>query len=229
MRAKHTLSTRSSWYRGGGKRLLDIIYASIALVMLLPVMVVIGFLVRSRLGTPVLYRQQRPGLQGRPFTLIKFRTMTDGRDENGVLLPDTQRLTANGRFLRKTSLDELPELWNVLTGEMSLVGPRPLLPRYTPYFTEEERLRFTVRPGITGLAQVSGRNNLSWDARIAADVEYVRRLSFRLDMQILFLTLKTTLMREGLGVDPGAAMLDFDVERRQRMAIDGSGDLPGAQ
>jgi lipopolysaccharide/colanic/teichoic acid biosynthesis glycosyltransferase len=212
-----------------GKRLLDLAVAVVLLSLLSPILIVVAGIVWGKLGSPVLFHQVRPGRGARPFMLVKFRTMRDLRDRDEKLRPDGERLTPLGRFLRKTSLDELPELWNVLKGDMSLVGPRPLLPRYTPYFTEEERLRFTVRPGITGLAQVSGRNELNWDARIAADVEYVRKLSLRLDMHILFLTLKSALMREGLRVDPGAAMLDFDVERRQRMAKNGSQDLRSAQ
>lgn len=181
-----------------------------------PVMLVVALLIRKHLGRPVLFRQERPGLGEQVFTLLKFRTMTDGRDETGRLLPDGQRLTDFGAFLRKTSLDELPELWNVLWGEMSWVGPRPLLLRYSPYFTESERRRFTVRPGITGLAQVSGRNSLNWDERFALDVEYVRRLSFMLDIRILLMSVQRVFTRTGLQVDPSATMLDFDEERRLR-------------
>lgn len=204
------------WYAVSGKRALDTGCAIAGLLFISPVILVIGVLVRVRLGAPVLFRQQRTGLHQRPFTLVKFRTMTDARDAHGALLPDSARLTDFGRFLRRTSLDELPELWNVVKGDMSLVGPRPLLLRYTPYFTEEERLRFTVRPGITGLAQVSGRNDLGWDERLAADVEYVHDLSLRQDIRILVLTVKKVLMRQGLQVNPGAVMLDFDVQRQQR-------------
>lgn len=206
----------ASFYARCGKRLLDLACAAFGLLVFSPVLAVVATLVRLRLGTPVLFRQQRPGLHAQPFALLKFRTMTNRRDNSGDLLPDTQRLTRIGAFLRATSLDELPELWNVLRGEMSLVGPRPLLMRYTPYFTAPERIRFVVRPGITGLAQVSGRNDLNWDARIAADVEYVRRLSFSLDMEIIARTVLGVLARRGLQVDPGAAMLDFDEERRRR-------------
>lgn len=206
----------ASFYARCGKRLLDFASATFGLLVFSPVLAVVAILVRLRLGTPVLFRQQRPGLDTKPFTLLKFRTMTDMRDNSGALLPDTQRLTKMGAFLRETSLDELPELWNVIRGEMSLVGPRPLLMRYTPYFTVPERIRFAVRPGITGLAQVSGRNDLNWDARIAADVEYVRRLSFFLDLEIIARTVLGVLARRGLQVDPGATMLDFDEERRRR-------------
>ena len=185
-------------------------------MVLSPVLGAIGLLVRCKLGSPVLFRQQRPGLHGRPFTIYKFRTMTEGRDVEGNLLPDGDRLTTFGRFLRSTSLDELPELFNVLKGEMSLVGPRPLLTRYLPHFTIEERARFLVLPGITGLAQIRGRNDLSWDLRIACDLEYVRRCSLLLDVRILLVTIWRTLTQHGLRVDPGTTMLDFDEERRMR-------------
>lgn len=206
-----------SLYRLYGKRLVDLTFAGCALVILSPIMGVVALVVRLKLGSPVLFRQRRPGLRGKPFVMFKFRTMTEARDTRGALLPDTQRLNSVGRFLRETSLDELPELFNVLRGDMSLVGPRPLLMRYNPYFTQEERIRFTVRPGITGLAQVSGRNDLSWDLRLNADVRYVRELSFRLDAQILFLTIWQVASRQGLRVDPGAVMLDLDEERKNRL------------
>ncbi|MBN1640890.1 MAG: sugar transferase, partial [Anaerolineae bacterium] len=159
---------------------------------------------------------------GKPFTLIKFRTMTDARDADGKLRPDAERLTPLGRFLRSTSLDELPELLNVIRGEMSLVGPRPLLMRYDPYFRASERSRFLVRPGITGLAQVSGRNDLPWDERIAADVRYVDECSLGLDLAVLFSTAWQALRREGLRVDPGTNMLDFDEERRREFSGEAS-------
>ena len=206
-------------YQLWGKRLFDILVTVPAFVVLWPLLIAITLLVRMRLGTPVLFRQTRPGLHGRSFTIFKFRTMTEARDAKGQLLPDPERLTSFGRFLRSTSLDELPELWNVFRGDMSLVGPRPLLTRYYPYFTDEEKSRFLVRPGITGLAQVSGRNDAPWDARIAADVKYVQELSFALDLRILVLTLQRVVTRRGLQVDPGSVMLDFDEERRQREAL----------
>ncbi len=203
-------------YRKFGKRALDLLITVPALFILAPVMGLISLLVSVKLGRPVLFRQQRPGLHGKPFTIYKFRTMTDARDAQGNLLPDAERLTPFGRFLRSTSLDELPELFNVLKGEMSLVGPRPLLMRYTPYFSDAERVRFTVRPGITGLAQISGRNNLSWDLRIAADVQYVQTLSFWLDVKILWVSFWHVITHQGVQVDPGATMLDLDEERRCR-------------
>lgn len=214
--SRATTLVRGMIYRRGGKRVLDCVAAASALVILSPLLVVTALMVRTKLGSPVLFRQRRPGLNGTPFLLLKFRTMTDERDPGGNLLPDTERLTSFGRFLRSTSLDELPELLNVLKGEMSLVGPRPLLMRYDPYFTAAERVRYDVRPGITGLAQVSGRNDVPWNARIGMDVQYVESYSLRLDLWILCLTVWRSITRHGLRVDPGATMIDFDEERRQR-------------
>ncbi|MBI5034850.1 MAG: sugar transferase [Chloroflexi bacterium] len=203
-------------YQRYGKRTLDVMLTLLALFLLSPILMVIAFVVRAKLGVPILFRQQRPGLRGTPFMVYKFRTMTDARDAQGNLRSDNERLTELGRFLRATSLDELPELFNVLKGEMSLVGPRPLLMRYNPYFTDEELPRFTVRPGITGLAQVSGRNDLSWDERIASDVRYVREISLGLDLKIIMQTVGSVLTRQGLQVDPGSTMRDLDEERRER-------------
>jgi undecaprenyl phosphate N,N'-diacetylbacillosamine 1-phosphate transferase len=205
------------------KRILDFSVATVLLLLLFPLFLVIGLLVRVYLGSPILFCQQRPGYLGRIFTLYKFRTMTDEKDTDGCLLPDSVRLTRFGRFLRSTSLDELPELINVLKGEMSLVGPRPLLTRYYPYFTEVERLRFTVRPGITGLAQVSGRNDLDWDARIAADVDYVKHCSLFLDIKIIISTIHQVFTRRGVQVDPESVMLNFDEERRLRLGSQAEG------
>lgn len=203
------------WYARWGKRALDLALTLPALLLLSPLLLVLAALVRLLLGDPILFRQGRPGLRGRIFTLYKFRTMTDARDEAGGLLPDTDRFTAFGRFLRLSSLDELPELMNVVRGDMSLVGPRPLLVRYYPYFTPAERARFLVRPGITGSSQVHGRNDLSWDLRLGLDVQYVNHCSLGLDLSILLLTLWRVLSRDGLRTDPGASMLDFDEERRR--------------
>lgn len=200
-------------YQGSPKRLGDVLVSAALLILTSPLSIFIAALVRFRLGTPVFFRQVRSGRQEQDFNLIKFRTMTDGKGGDGELLPDSERLTSLGSWLRRTSLDELPELVNVLLGHMSIVGPRPLPTRYTPFFTERERLRFDVRPGITGLAQVSGRNDMPWSERFAADVEYVTRCSFRLDLLILARTVVVALNRNGLRVDPGAHMPDFDVER----------------
>lgn len=203
----------ASPYARLGKPLLDRTAAGLSLVLLSPVLAALALLVRTRLGTPVLFRQTRPGLHGAPFEMIKFRTMTDARDAAGNLLPDAERLTPFGRFLRSTSLDELPGLWNVLKGDMSLVGPRPLLDKYLPYYTARERCRHDTRPGITGWAQVNGRNEVGWDERLAMDVWYVENHSLALDIRILWLTLVRVVRREGAVSDPRAAMQDLDVER----------------
>lgn len=175
------------------KRVLDIFISLLGMIVLSPVYLVVAILVRVKLGSPVIFRQKRPGYREKVFTLCKFRTMTDERDENGELLPDNVRLTKFGLFLRKTSLDELPELWNIFKGDMSLVGPRPLLVSYLPWYTEREKKRHTVRPGLTGLAQVSGRNFIDWDRRLEKDVEYVEKLSFFMDLKVLWLTVKVVL------------------------------------
>lgn len=206
---------RGGFYRERGKRILDLAIAIPALLIFALPMALLALLVRSKLGSPVIFRQVRPGRDGERFAMFKFRTMTDARGPDGEPLSDAVRLTPFGRALRATSLDELPELWNVVRGEMSLVGPRPLLDRYTPFFTDAERARFSVRPGITGWAQVNGRNDLRWDDRLGRDVEYVRDLSLAMDLRILALTVKKVFVRDGIQVDPGAAMLDLDVERRQ--------------
>ena len=196
-------------YRHSGKRLLDLGLTIPALVVLSPILGVIAALVRVWLGSPVLFRQQRPGLREQPFTLQKFRTMTDARDADGNLLPDAQRLPRFGRLLRSTSLDELPELWNVLRGEMSLVGPRPLLIEYLDRYTAEQARRHEVKPGLTGWAQVNGRNAITWEQRFALDVWYVDRLSFWLDLWILLLTVWKTFRREGISQAGRATMEEF--------------------
>lgn len=191
-------------YRRCIKRIFDIIISGIALLLLSPVFLILAILVRTKLGSPVIFYQERPGYREKIFTLCKFRTMTDERDENGELLPDACRLTPFGSFLRKTSLDELPELWNIFKGDMSLIGPRPLLVGYLPYYTEREQLRHTVRPGLTGLAQVSGRNFLSWDERLEKDVEYVEHLSFLMDVKVFFQTISVVFRSDDVSVDSEA-------------------------
>jgi lipopolysaccharide/colanic/teichoic acid biosynthesis glycosyltransferase len=191
-------------YRRDGKRLFDIVAATALLVAVAPILVLAALAVRVALGQPVFWRQLRPGLNGRPFWMIKFRTMTTETDARGHLLPDEQRMTSIGRLLRSSSLDELPELWNVLKGEMSLVGPRPLLMQYLERYTPEQARRHEVRPGITGLAQVSGRNALSWDEKFALDVRYVDSLSPWLDARLLLLTAWNVLSRDGIS-QPGHA------------------------
>lgn len=204
-------------YRRFVKRGFDILLSGMALILLSPVFLVVALLVRTKLGSPVIFHQERPGYRERIFTLCKFRTMTDARDEKGELLPDAKRLTAFGSFLRRTSLDELPELWNIFRGDMSLIGPRPLLTGYLPYYTERERLRHTVRPGLTGLAQVSGRNFIAWDERLAKDVEYVERLSFLLDLRILFETIAVVLKKEDVAVETDSVEgFLWDERERQR-------------
>ena len=187
-------------YKKHVKRLLDMILSGIALICLSPVLLIVAVLVRTKLGSPVIFHQERPGKDEKIFTLCKFRTMTDEKDENGELLPDSVRLTKFGAFLRATSLDELPELWNIFKGDMSIIGPRPLLVGYLPYYTEKERIRHSVRPGLTGLAQVSGRNFISWDNRLAKDVEYVEHLTFWMDLQVLWKTVAVVLKKEDVAV-----------------------------
>ena len=201
---------RAAAARSRTKRLLDVVGAATALVVLSPVIAAVAVAVRVLHGRPVLFRQQRPGLDGRPFAIAKFRTMRDAVDADGVELPDADRLTRFGRFLRSTSLDELPELTNVLRGEMSLVGPRPLLMEYLDQYTAEERQRHLVRPGITGLAQVNGRNATSWEERLAMDVEYVRTWSLALDLQILWRTIRTVVSRSGISAQGHDTMPHLD-------------------
>lgn len=191
------------------KRLVDLILAALALLMLSVPLLILIWMVRSRLGSPVFFRQTRPGLHGKPFEMVKFRTMTDARGADGQLLPDSERLTSFGRFLRATSLDELPELWNVVKGDMSLVGPRPLLMEYLPLYSPEQARRHDVRPGVTGWAQVNGRNALSWDEKFALDVWYVDHQSLWLDIQILWLTVRKVLIREGISAADNATMPKF--------------------
>ena len=191
------------------KRTFDILISLAALLLLWPVLLVLAVLVRVKLGPPALFRQQRPGLHGRPFTMLKFRTMTDARDTQGNLLPDGERLSSFGRSLRSTSLDELPELINVVAGDMSLVGPRPLLMRYLDRYTPEQMRRHEVRPGITGWAQVNGRNAITWDQKFALDIWYVDHHSLRLDMRILWLTVRNVLRREGISQAGEATMEEF--------------------
>ena len=192
------------------KRTLDIILSLIAMIILSPVLLILAILIRLKLGSPVIFTQQRAGKKGKPFTIYKFRTMTNARDAKGQLLPNAQRKTKFGNVLRSTSLDELPELWNVLKGEMSLVGPRPLLIEYLPYCTDEHNQRHDLRPGITGWAQVNGRNALNWDEKFALDVRYVRHQSFLLDVKILLKTVVKVLQRKNINYSKGKLMPPFD-------------------
>jgi len=194
----------STLYRRWGKRAVDIAVSAAGLVVLSPVLAALAVFVRVRLGSPVLFRQQRPGLRGRPFTLFKFRTMTEAVDESGARLPDDARLTGAGTFLRRWSLDELPELWNVLRGDMSIVGPRPLLMQYLDRYTPQQARRHDVKPGITGWAQVNGRDQCTWEQRFTLDVWYVERVAFGLDARIFARTIWKILKREGV-LNAGAA------------------------
>ena len=197
------------------KRLFDIIVSAVALILLLPVFFVVMILVRVKLGSPVFFLQVRPGLHEKTFNMLKFRTMTDECDAEGKLLPDHIRLTPFGSFLRKTSLDELPELINILRGDMSFVGPRPLLIEYLDYYTDEEKLRHTVRPGLTGLAQVSGRNHVLWNERLALDVKYVKEWSFWLDIKILFKTAIQVIRSKDVVVVPSSRFGKLSDERNK--------------
>ena len=199
------------------KRLLDILLSLTILIVLSPLLLVLCILVSSKLGSPIFFKQERPGLHEKIFTMYKFRTMTDKRDAEGNLLPDKDRLTKFGKLLRATSLDELPEFFNILKGDMSFIGPRPLLVSYLPYYTETEALRHTVRPGLTGLAQVSGRNFLDWDRRLAKDVEYVKGLSFQMDLKVLFLTVKVVFDRSDVAEDTSQAEGNFAKIRQERL------------
>lgn len=191
------------------KRLFDIIASAFGLMLLSPVIVIVAWKISHKLGSPVLFRQVRPGLNGKPFEMIKFRTMRDAIDEAGNPLPDSERMTPFGSFLRSSSLDELPELWNVLKGDMSLVGPRPLLMEYLPLYSPEQYRRHEARPGVTGWAQINGRNTLSWDEKFKLDIWYVENRSFWLDLKIILLTIKKVIVRDGISADGEATMTKF--------------------
>ena len=199
------------------KRPMDFTLSLFAIIVLSPVMAITALLVKIKLGSPVLFKQKRPGLKGEIFTLYKFRSMTDECDENGELLPDTVRLTKFGKLLRKTSLDELPELFNILKGDMSIIGPRPLSTRYIEYYTPEEFARHDVRPGLSGLAQINGRNNLQWEERFAYDVEYVKSISFFGDILIILKTLIKTFKSADIVVRGSSEIVDFDVYRKKQI------------
>lgn len=203
------MGRNTEMYRKWIKRLLDIILSFVGIFLLSWLYVILWVLVRVKLGGPALFTQERPGKDGKLFKLYKFRSMTDERDENGELLPDEVRLTSFGRLLRSTSLDELPELFNILKGDMSLIGPRPLLVQYLPLYNEEQKHRHDVRPGLTGLAQVNGRNAITWEKKFAYDVEYVRKLSFGLDCKILIRTVQAVFKREGISSATNATMEAF--------------------
>jgi len=191
------------------KRLFDIIASIIFIILFAPILLVLCFLVRRKMGSPIIFSQVRPGLNARPFTMIKFRSMIDAYDEKGEPLPDSERLTRFGKFLRSSSIDELPEIWNVLKGDMSLVGPRPLLMEYVPLYTPEQAKRMDIRPGVTGWAQVNGRNAISWEKKFEMDVWYVENRTLWLDIKIIFMTLKKIIIKEGISADGEATMSKF--------------------
>lgn len=199
------------------KRFLDLFIVLFVLLLIWPILLIITiWLHYANKGAGAFFKQNRIGLNEKEFTIYKFKSMTDERDANGELLPDAQRLTKVGKFVRATSIDELPQLINILKGDMALIGPRPLVLCYLPYYTEEERLRHTVRPGITGWAQVNGRKNISWDKKLACDVFYVKHLSFLLDLKIFFLTIYKVVHREGVGVETSGSVSLYDVRDKQR-------------
>ena len=202
------------------KRLLDIFFSLLGLIILSPVILIVAILVRIKLGSPVIFKQARPGKNEKIFNLYKFRTMTDERDENGNLLPDEVRLTKFGRFLRKTSLDELPEAINILKGDMSVVGPRPLLISYLPYYTNEEKHRHDVRPGLSGWAQIQGRNFVGWNKRLILDVEYVNKITFARDVSIVFNTFLQALKREDIAVNTNAIESNLAEERQRKQGLE---------
>lgn len=191
------------------KRIFDVVASATALLLLSPVIAIVAWQISRKMGSPVLFRQVRPGLDGKPFEMVKFRTMKDAVDVAGNPLPDSERMTPFGQFLRSSSLDELPELWNVLKGDMSLVGPRPLLMEYLPLYSTEQYRRHEARPGVTGWAQINGRNSLSWDEKFKLDVWYVDNRSLWLDIKILFLTVKKVVVRDGISADGEATMSKF--------------------
>ncbi len=200
---------KRTFYDRYTKRIIDFILSLIAIIILSPVIIVTSILVAIKLGRPVIFKQQRPGLDEKIFTMYKFRSMTDERDENGELLPDEVRLTGFGKKLRATSLDELPELFNILKGDMAIVGPRPLLVSYLPLYNDFQKQRHFVKPGITGYAQINGRNAISWEEKFEFDVEYIKSINFFLDIKIILLTVKTVFLKEGINSESNATMEDF--------------------
>lgn len=211
-----TAHRKRGFYEKYIKRIFDIVLSGLALIILSPVIAIVALLVRVKLGSPVIFKQDRPGLNEKIFKMYKFRSMTDVRDENGELLPDEDRLPSFGKKLRSTSLDELPELVNIFKGDMSIVGPRPLSVVYLPYYTEEERIRHTVRPGLTGLAQINGRNAISWEEKFRYDIEYVKNISLGLDISVFFGTIGKVLKREGIG-QAEEAPVSLHIERKDKI------------
>ncbi len=213
------LAKNAGLYKRYFKRPMDFVLSLIAVIVLSPVMLIIAILVKVKLGSPVIFKQKRPGLNEKIFTLYKFRTMTDERDEKGELLPDSVRLTEFGKFLRSTSLDELPELFNILKGDMSIIGPRPLLVQYLPLYNEHQKRRHDVRPGLSGWAQVNGRNAIRWEDKFDLDIEYVINVSFLLDWKIIFLTLKKIFLREGINSETSVTMEAFKGNTKESVGV----------
>jgi undecaprenyl phosphate N,N'-diacetylbacillosamine 1-phosphate transferase len=212
-------NSKGGIYRRFIKRPMDFMLSLIAIIVLSPVLLIVAILVRVKLGSPIIFSQKRPGLNERIFTMYKFRTMTDARDEDGELLPDSVRLTKFGRLLRSTSLDELPELFNILKGNMAIIGPRPLLVQYLPLYSTHQKRRHEVRPGLSGLAQVSGRNTISWEDKFNLDVKYVDNVSFIGDRKIIFSTVKKVFVREGINSETAATMEPFQGTEEDRMEL----------
>ena len=201
------------------KRMLDFILSLIALIVLSPLMIIIGILVRIKLGRPVIFKQKRPGKDEKIFTLYKFKTMTDEKDEQGNLLADEKRLTKFGKFLRSTSLDELPELWNILKGEMAIVGPRPLLVEYLPLYNEEQKHRHDIKPGLTGLAQITGRNAIQWEEKFKEDIEYVNNITFIQDTKIILKTFIKVFKKDGINQEGNATMKKFEGTKKEKINV----------
>lgn len=208
---------KAGFYQKYIKRVLDFTLSLLALIVLSPLLLVVSILVRLKLGSPILFKQQRPGLNEKVFTMYKFRTMTDAKDENGKLLSDSVRLTKFGKLLRNTSLDELPGLLNIVKGDMSIIGPRPLLVQYLPLYNEHQKRRHEVRPGLSGLAQVNGRNAISWEKKFNFDVQYVDSISFKQDCKILFLTIKKVFIQDGINSETAATMEPFQVDKKDKI------------
>jgi len=212
----------SGIYRNYIKRPMDFILSLLAIIVLLPILLIVAVLVRVKLGSPVIFKQKRPGLNEKIYTIYKFRTMTNKRNENGELLPDSVRLTKFGRVLRSTSLDELPELWNIIRGDMSIIGPRPLAVQYLPFYTGQEKLRHRVRPGLSGLAQINGRNTTTWEQRFSYDINYVNKITFIGDIKIILLTVLKAIQRADIGERGLDSPPDFDKYRNNEFMKKGN-------
>ncbi|OAK67629.1 sugar transferase [Lederbergia galactosidilytica] len=212
-------SRQAGVYKHFVKRPMDFILSLLAIIIFSPILITVAILVKIKLGAPILFKQERPGLNEKIFKMYKFRTMTDEKDENGEFLPDSVRLTRFGKFLRSTSLDELPELFNILKGDMSVIGPRPLLVQYLSLYNEDQKRRHEVRPGLSGLAQVSGRNAITWEEKFRLDVKYVENISLLEDWKIIFLTIKKVLVREGINSETSATIEPFKGNKEERMEI----------